>query len=169
MPSLWKENKDRERGISMGKIKSTNYKDVTFEDLYNAFLIYQEILERFERGSVDHGSYFIGYAVITSLICEIGLKALLKEEGKEERREHRLDVLFNKLTNERQQEIANHFHISIDDLKKELSKNNDHFVSWRYFYEGNCEKFDIFLINNLIKILNKELDKISKTVVKPEA
>lgn len=144
--------------------KNKSKKKVSFLDLYNAFLTYQKILERFDRGSVDDGSYFIGYVLITSLTCEIGIKALLKNEGKDSFREHKLDKLFERLSDHQQKEIANKCHYNIvDELKKDLSINNDHFIAWRYFYEGNCVNFDPFFIKKLIKALNIELSNIANT------
>lgn len=143
-------------------------KEVTFLDLYNAFLVYRKIFERFDKGAYNDASDIIGEILIKSLICEIGIKALIKNEGKNPAKEHKLDKLFNKLSSSQQHEIANKSNYTFDEFKTQLSINNDHFVGWRYFYEGNCERFHPFFINKLIDVLDTELSNIIKRQ-KPEA
>lgn len=143
-------------------------KKVTFLDLYNAFFVYRKIFERFDRRTYNDVSDIIGEVLIKSLICEIGMKALLINEGKNVIREHKLDKLFNKLSDEQQHKIANKSNLAFDEFKIQLSINNDHFVGWRYFYEGNCSFYHPFFIDGLIKILSIELNNIVKDI-KPEA
>ena len=149
----------------IGHNNINNKKEITFKELYNAFFTYKNILDRFNQNPISDGSYFIGYAIITSLICEIGLKALLIYEGKEYHKEHKLDKLFNNLNGEQQSALSSHFGISIDEFKNVLAKNNNHFINWRYFYEGNCNELDVCLIEGLIRILTKRLEIIQNNSV----
>lgn len=166
MPSLWKENKNRERRISMDNTpgKDKIKKDITFCDLYNAFLVYRRIFERFDNGTYNDASDIIGEVLIKSLICEIGMKALLMNEGKNIIREHKLDNLFIKLSDETKLEMVKRSHYALDEFQVLLSINSDHFVGWRYFYEGHCEKFHPNFIDRLIKALEEKLKDISNNI-----
>lgn len=149
-----------DNNLGKDKIK----KDITFGDLYNAFLVYIKIFERFDKGTYNDASDIIGEVLIKSLICEIGMKALLMNEGKNIIREHKLDKLFNKLSDEVRQEMAKRSHYALDEFKVQLSINSDHFVGWRYFYEGSCEKFHPYFIDKLIKALEEKLKDIANNI-----
>lgn len=139
-------------------------KDITFCDLYNAFLVYRRIFERFDKGTYNDASDIIGEVLIKSLICEIGIKALLMNEGINLIREHKLDKLFIKLSDETKLEMAKRSHYTLDEFKVLLSINSDHFIGWRYFYEGSCKKFHPYFIDRLIKALEEKLEGISNNI-----
>lgn len=136
-----------------------------FRRLYNAFLTYNRILEYYCKGSgaID-GSYFIGLTIIYSLICEIGIKALLTYEGKFVK-EHHLDKLFNQLSGELQDIISNNTEYDLNSFKKELSKNSTHFIKWRYYYDEDCEVFNAKFITQLICSLNFIISKINEHIL----
>jgi HEPN domain-containing protein len=82
---------------------------------------------------------FIPALVCAAFSAEVGLKALLLQEGKAAKG-HDLYELFAQLTDEHKQEIVRLVAQPIDQFQSNLRRVKDAFPEWRYFYEFNDER-----------------------------
>ena len=108
--------------------------------------------------------YIIANIINQALFCEIALKALIVRDEKTYGKTHTLDDLFYTLKLETQQLIKREVGVENDtNFANLLTKNNNHFVKWRYFYEGqatdcNPEFMNKFSIAIRTILFNKNLE-----------
>lgn len=95
-------------------------------------------------GSKEECAMIIPSIVLKGLACEIGLKTLLKIEGKNIEREHKLKTLYQQLEEGHRCEISQVLLVSMtkvdedyneEKLNENLNEINKAFIDWRYFYE----------------------------------
>lgn len=97
--------------------------------------------------------------VLGALACEVGLKTLLRIEGKTDERKHELKILYQKLDESHKSEISQKLLVSMkekDDnyneknLDEDLDEVNKAFIDWRYFYEKS-QSISIDFLNEFYK------------------
>lgn len=136
-------------------------KTITFDNLRIAYHTYMKVLKRFENSLYTFDpSYYVGYIFIVSFLCEIGLKALLVYDN-QKAIGHNLYELFIGLNEDMQNALAILNDCSLIEFKEKLKKNSDHFVEWRYFYEGKSKEFDVKFIDRFIKVMEIFLDDLN--------
>lgn len=135
----------------MEKVKELKTFDsckVEFETYFNALLVYEK--------AECPGSVFISYMICRNMlfafVCELGLKAIICEEGKTCKNIHYLDKLFKKISKDSQDMICKLLDKDISEVNRLLSINANNFVQWRYFTESK-PRADIKLFEDLAKIL----------------
>lgn len=102
---------------------------------------------------------FIGNVILSSLACEIGLKALLVFENKHSHG-HYLNELFNELSSQMRESIIQCTSYELESFNKALSENKDHFIKWRYYYESRQLVANYDFILKLFYSIKAHLDKI---------
>lgn len=109
----------------------------TFNSAYKILDIMQTIPQIQE---INHAPFFLISKIVNqALFCEIGLKALIIQDGNNYNRIHKLGDLFKALHPNTQQTIIEKTTIEKDIFDNLLMDNNDHFTKWRYFFEGNVQ------------------------------
>ena len=80
---------------------------ISFKNVRDAFYVYCDIIKRHGKGATDTpiASFYIGNVILSSLACEIGLKALLVFENKHSHG-HYLNELFNELSSQMRESIT---------------------------------------------------------------
>ena len=105
-------------------------------------------------GPVGDIPMMIPSIVLGALACEVGLKTLLRIEGKTDERKHELKVLYQKLDECHKSEISQKLLVSMkeidenyneENLDEDLDEVNKAFVDWRYFYEKSQHTSIAFL------------------------
>lgn len=128
----------------------------------NSFLIFKKVAENIyleidktkPRNTFDE---IIAFAVNASLACELGFKAILAEKFIDIK-EHRLEILFNKLDLEIRLFIKSRMPSLIDKTDKSqefdylMNKVSNNFVEWRYFYEKDVSTNWLFLYELMMAI-----------------
>lgn len=125
-------------------------------------------LNNINKMDVLDASLFVPVVVNGSLACELLLKSMLPQNT----RGHKLDELFLLLDNNIQENIKTY---TINEMKKiisgycdtdfqnDLAQNNDQFIEWRYFHEGNAQEANLQFISGFMKaifsVVNEEREK----------
>lgn len=80
-------------------------------------------------------SHHLTVPIITnmSFACELFLKAILKHDGIQQKKIHKLDGLFNELRDDRKREIVGSE--NAEEFMIKLSNISNLFEKWRYIYE----------------------------------
>ena len=111
------------------------------------------------EGPNEDLAMLIPSVILKALACEVGLKTLLKIEGKDAEKAHNLKTLFEKVENSHQAEISE---VLLAKMKKvdesyneqklteDLDEVKNAFIEWRYFYE-NPHKTSYTFLNELYK------------------
>lgn len=137
-------------------------KILSFSQVCSAFYVYCDIIKQYGNCTENTpiGSFYVGCALLYSLACEIGLKALLSLENKPIGR-HFLNDLFNNLSLEMQKHIITYTEYKQDVFNKKILDNKNHFVEWRYYYESEGpSSFDYDFMLRLFVAIKVILDQI---------
>ena len=125
-----------------------------FIKISDAFLIYWRMYIKFYYWNgitnKDIASYFIVDIIFSSFLAEIGLKAILAYERNKIYHGHYLNELFLLLHPQTQETFASEMGYKLDELLTKLKANNNHFISWRYYFELKCEEIDMKFMENLL-------------------
>lgn len=134
---------------------------ISFKNVRDAFYVYCDIIKRHGKGATDTpiASFYIGNVILSSLACEIGLKALLVFENKHSHG-HYLNELFNELSSQMRESIIQCTSYELESFNKALSDNKDHFIKWRYYYESRQLVANYDFILKLFYSIKAHLDKI---------
>ena len=113
------------------------HKTIPFEDIRNAFYVYCDMIERHGKGreGTSIPSFYIGCVILSSIACEVGLKALLAYENKPSHG-HDLYDLFYKLSPQIQTVIIQDTNYNVERFNKALLESKNNFIKWRYYYEN---------------------------------
>lgn len=131
---------------------------IAFKNIRDAFYVYCDMIERHGKGT-PIASFYIGCVILISIACEIGLKALLVLENKHPHG-HYLNELFNELSSQMQESIMQCTSCEPDYFNKELLKNKDNFIKWRYYYESSQLTANYGFILKLFYSIKVHLDEI---------
>ena len=108
----------------------------TFNSAHKAL---NAVMQAFQVQNPNHQSYFLISKIVNqALFCEIGLKALIVRDGNAYGKIHKLDKLFGSLNQDAQTDIIAKTGLDKNTFDKLIVNNNDVFVNWRYFFEGNA-------------------------------
>lgn len=131
----------------------------SFKNVKTAFDVYCGIIKAYEKGisEINIPTQYIGRIILLSLTCEIGFKAMLLSENKSEKG-HKLIELFDKLSPQKQEYIIRLTEHNSKSFREKLSKNGNHFVKWRYFYEGFADSVDYDFMCKLFCAIKTLLD-----------
>ena len=130
--------------------------------LSDAFLNYWRVYIKFyyywnEITKEEIANYFIIDAILSSFLAEIGIKTLITYESNKICKGHKLDKLFLKLHPQTQEVIASNMGYKLEELLNKLKENNNHFISWRYYFESQCKTFNVkfmeTLLNSILTII----------------
>ena len=94
-------------------------------------------------------------ALVPAIVCaafsiELGLKSLIhKESNIECKKEHKLGVLFNKLSPTAQAKIAQIIKMPLTNLTEEINSVSNAFVDWRYVYEKPSLSINLGFLTDL--------------------
>lgn len=96
--------------------------------------------------------------MLMAFVCELGLKALILQNGRRHGNIHLLNKLFDLINPETQHLIIQILDIEETEFRAMLSKNANIFTKWRYFTEepSSCSA-DTKFIENLIIIMTQLL------------
>ena len=139
-------------------------KEINFNQISEAYAVYLHWFQKFNKyefNSKEMPSYYILNNIFSSFLAEIGLKALIAYENKVIKADHSLDSLFNLLSSEYQNNIAELMEYEFTELEKKLKENAEHFEKWRYYYELGASSFDIQFMNKLLMTI-AEILKVLK-------
>ena len=104
---------------------------------------------------------YIPAVVLISFCSELALKVLIKQTRSADERGHKLSGLMKKLSPDLresiQKEVTREMNITDSKFADLLNKNDDGFVNWRYFYEGDRN----FNLDFLKSLFSKVKSKIS--------
>lgn len=151
--------------MKIKNVMDNSMREVKFEHISDAYFLYFNMYlkyRKYEPVQEELPAYFIMDNIISSFLTEIGLKALTVYERKLIKNNHKLDCLFNQLSIEMQNLIAKESDIELITLKKELSKNAEHFQQWRYYYELNTNSFNIAFFEKLLNTITVLLQVLKK-------
>ena len=104
-------------------------------------------------------------AMVPGIVCaafsiEIGLKAVVhRETGRKASSTHKLDALFEEVSSDTQNKVANMLGMNLLALKEKLIGIGNAFVEWRYVYESDSVAIDhtfLFGVANAVSNLSRE-------------
>lgn len=113
--------------------------------------------------------------VLLSFACELYLKLLYCLEKIENdnsiedikmEKEHKLDVLFERLSSNLKKMIAEKAKISVDEILTKLDKHKNDFIEWRYIFEKDENNFDCsiqfleYIVGIIYEISKHKVEKI---------
>lgn len=84
-------------------------------------------------------------------------------ENKRVKSSHKLDQLFNQLSPELQNNIAQLMEYELTILKEKLKENSEHFEQWRYYYELGANTFNIPFMDKLLQVTTALLEVLRTT------
>lgn len=101
-------------------MKEQNFK-IPFESIREAFYVYCDMIEKHGKGikGTPIASFYIGCVILSSIACEVGLKALLTYEGQPSRG-HDLYELFYRLSPQIQTIIIQYTSYELEHFNKAL-------------------------------------------------
>ncbi|MDY3265959.1 MAG: hypothetical protein SOX26_00160 [Phocaeicola sp.] len=144
-------------------MKEQNFK-IPFESIREAFYVYCDMIERHGKGikGTPIASFYIGCVILSSIACEVGLKALLTYEGQPSRG-HDLYELFYKLSPQIQTIIIQYTSYELEHFNKALLESKNNFIKWRYYYESTNLFADYDFIFRFFCAIKANID-----IIKPE-
>lgn len=124
------------------------------KDLFITYLGSYYIYNKAKYPDALLDSFFIGKSMLMGFVCELGIKALILQNGKKCEKKHYLDELFDLISPENKKFIIQGMKLEESEFYEKLSKNKNIFVEWRYFTEdpSSCSA-DTSFIDNLIVIM----------------
>lgn len=137
-------------------MKQTGFIDRT--EAYSIYWYWFKKFNKYECNSKEMPSYFILNSIFSSFLIEIGIKALIAFENKQVKGSHKLDQLFNQLSLEMQNNIAQLMECEQTILKENLKENSEHFEQWRYYYELGANTFNIPFMDKLLQVTTTLLE-----------
>ena len=102
----------------------------------------------------------IPFIVNGALACELGLKAIIVDEGGEYGRIHELDKLFNLMLPSTQKEIIESISMLKDENKDNefvelIKKTSMNFKEWRYYFDYDKLETNWIFLHDLIIAIDK--------------
>lgn len=125
--------------------------------LFQAYLEMYLIYNRSQVPAKLAVTHLLCRPMLMAFVCELGLKALVLQNGMEYKRVHLLNELFELVNSENQQFIIEVLKMEEAQFKAMISKNANIFVEWRYFTEHQPCAADTKFIEDLINIIARLL------------
>ncbi|MEJ8768496.1 hypothetical protein [Prevotella sp. HCN-7019] len=138
---------------------------IPFKNIRQAFYVYCDMIKSHGKGApiTPNANFYIGCIILSSIACEVGLKAILAYEKKPSYG-HDLHILFGKLSPQMQEAIIQCTSYKTENFHKALLESKNNFIKWRYYYEMLNLHVDYKFIIEFFCAIKTYLDEI-----KPEA
>ena len=148
----------------MTSLNQNLMKQISFTGISESYFIYWNWYLKFNEFGRNCAapSFYILNSIFSSFLIEIGMKALIAFENKQVKGSHKLDCLFNQLSPEMQNNIAQLMECEMTVLKKKLEENAEHFEQWRYYYELGTNTFDITFMDKLLRVMIALLEVLNE-------